>query len=113
MVDLSVEIAGLRLEEPAGGGFGLDWTHLMRIKKAEEANCGASNDQAIVLEEGDNTREAFPSQLFFTGGARFSSSGQEGDEDTDYCQCLWAGETRTGGWVFSLNAKRQAPMPWS
>ncbi len=68
MVDLSVEIAGLRLRNPLVAASGSITHTLLRIKKAEAANCGAVITKAIVLEPGDNTKRPSRRRLFLHEG---------------------------------------------
>jgi len=98
MVDLSIEIAGLRLRNPLVAASGSITHTLLRIKKAEEANCGAVITKAIVLQPGDNTRRPSRRRLFLQEGIDLIKAAKKETRIPVIANVFGAGRN-TDGWV--------------
>ena len=98
MVDLSIEIAGLKLRNPLVAASGSITHTLLRIKKAEEANCGAVITKAIVLQPGDNTKRPSRRRLFLQEGIDLIESAKKETKIPIIANVFGAGRN-SDGWV--------------
>jgi dihydroorotate dehydrogenase subfamily 1 len=98
MVDLSIEIAGLRLRNPLVASSGSIGHTLLRIKKAEEAHCGAIMTKAIILEPGDNTKRPSRRRLFLDEGIDLIKAAKRETKIPIIANVFGAGRN-TDGWV--------------
>jgi dihydroorotate dehydrogenase/Pyruvate/2-oxoacid:ferredoxin oxidoreductase delta subunit len=98
MVDLSIEIAGLRLRNPLVAASGSITHTLLRIKKAEKAHCGAVITKAIVLQPEDNTKRPSRRRLFLQEGIDLIKAAKKESKIPIIANLFGAGRN-TDGWV--------------
>jgi len=98
MIDLSIEIAGLRLRNPLVAASGPIGHTLLRIKKAEEAHCGAIITKAIVLESEDNNKRPSGRRLFLHEGIDLIKAAKKETKIPIIANVFGTGRN-TDGWV--------------
>ena len=107
MIDLSVEIAGLKLKTPLIAASGSITHSLLRIKKAEQYNCGAIITKAIVLRPEDNTKRPSRRRLFRQEGIDLIKAAKKETKIPIIANVFGAGKN-LDGWVELAKACEKA-----
>ena len=106
MVDLSVEIAGLKLRNPLIAASASTTHTLTRIKKAEQYHCGAVITKAIVLEPEDNTKRPSRRRLFREEGIELIKAAKKETKIPIIANVFGAGKNLDGWALLSKECEK-------